>query len=79
LSEKYSRPVRECYKMGAYNTTSCRYDLTGNLVKQTDPNDKVTTYFYDDLNMLTRTNYPDSTYETKSYDPSPKYRSTCFG
>jgi RHS repeat-associated protein len=60
--------VREYYKAGAYNTTTYQYDLSGNLVKQTDPNGKVTTYQYDDLNRLTKTTYPDTTFETKTYD-----------
>ena len=60
--------VREYYKTGAYNTTSYQYDLTGNLVKETDANGKVTTYQYDDLNRLTKTTYPDTTYGTKTYD-----------
>ncbi|MDA4115290.1 MAG: hypothetical protein OK442_01890 [Thaumarchaeota archaeon] len=60
--------VLEYYKTGAYNTTSYKYDLSGNLVKETDPKGEVTTYQYDDLNRLTNTSYPDGMYETKSYD-----------
>jgi RHS repeat-associated protein len=60
--------VKEYYKTGAYNTTSYQYDLTGNLVKETDPNGKVTSYQYNGLNLLTKTTYPDGTYESKRYD-----------
>ena len=44
------------------------YDAAGNLVQVKDSKNQITSYLYDNLNRLTRTNFPDTTYETKTYD-----------
>jgi RHS repeat-associated protein len=47
--------------------TTYAYDNAGNLTSVTDANNRSTTYTYNANNWLTRTDYPDATYEAFTY------------
>lgn len=51
-------------------TTVIKYDVAGRETYRMDAADNVTTYTYDIRGRLTRTDYPDGTYETASYNIS---------
>jgi YD repeat-containing protein len=59
--------VEQYYSSTSYYTTSYTYDLSGNLLTTT-VNGATTTYQYNDLNELIKTTYPDSSYQTQSYN-----------
>ncbi len=50
-----------------YNT-AYTYSTVGNLLQVTDSKNQITNYIYDNMNRLVRTNYPDTTFETRVYD-----------
>ena len=60
--------VNQYYSSTGYYTTSYTYDLSGNQLTTKDPNGATTSYKYDDLNRLVKTTYPDSSYQTQSYN-----------
>jgi RHS repeat-associated protein len=50
--------------------TNYTYYLSGPLKTSVDAKGQATSYSYDDLNRLTSTAYPDTTSESRTYDPS---------
>ena len=53
---------------GTGDTTRFTYDLVGRLQTATDPDGYTVNFAYDDLDRLTRISYPDTTYESISYN-----------
>ncbi len=62
------KKVEKEYATDSFAVTSYQYDETGHLVSFTDAETHMTTFNYASLFGLTRTTYPDSTYEEYEYD-----------
>jgi RHS repeat-associated protein len=61
--------VREYWSFGSskFNQTIYTYDDSGNLVGAKDPKGETTLYYYNELNLVNRTLFPDGTWEKISY------------
>ncbi|MBV9216831.1 MAG: RHS repeat protein, partial [Acidobacteria bacterium] len=68
--DEYDRVIETSVQNGGgtYARTLYEYDGEGNLIKVTDANSHTTKYEYDALSRLSKTTYPDSTYEEYTYD-----------
>ena len=60
--------VEEEFILGMYASTQFMYNNIGQLVSMTDAENHTTSYFYESFFGLTRTTYPDLTYEEYGYD-----------
>jgi RHS repeat-associated protein len=62
--------TQEYYGPSSYYTTYMTYDAAGNLLTVKASNSNVTRMYYDPLDRLIKTIYPDSKYELATYDMS---------
>lgn len=60
--------TREYLNSTFYYQTNQTYDKAGNLLTIKDAKNQQTTFYYDDLNRLTKATFPDSKNQTATYD-----------